>query len=106
MTIRKTAQWQWCLDDRILEHLRDDSVSTARQIAIRDGIHATEAQVQERCYVLADAGLVAFLTDDHDFVELTTKGEQYLDGEVDVELYPYPRHPKIVEETAKKDELL
>lgn len=97
MTIRKTARWQWCLDDRILEVLRDDSVSTAKQIAIRDGIHATESQVLDRCKVLADADLVAFLTEDCDFVELTTEGEQYLEGEVDVELYPYPRHPKAME---------
>ncbi|MFC6973468.1 hypothetical protein ACFQL1_20430 [Halomicroarcula sp. GCM10025709] len=66
-------------------------------MAVRDGIHATETQVQERCRVLADADLVAFLTEDQDLVELTTKGEQYLDGEVDVELYPYPRHPKMME---------
>ena len=93
MTIRKTARWQQCIDDRILEHLRDESWSTARQMSIMDGIHATEAQVQERCRVLADADLVAFLTDRQDMVELTTMGEQYLDGEVDVELYPRPRHP-------------
>ena len=97
MTIRKTARWQRCLDDRILEQLRDQSVSTAKQIAIRDGIDATESQVQDRCKVLADADLVAFLTEDCDFVELTTEGEQYLEGEVDVELYPYPRHPKTME---------
>ncbi|MFC6976530.1 hypothetical protein ACFQL1_20515 [Halomicroarcula sp. GCM10025709] len=66
-------------------------------MAVRDGIHATETQVQERCRVLADADLVAFLTEDQDLVKLTTKGEQYLDGEVDVELYPYPRHPKMME---------
>ena len=97
MTIRKTARWQQCLDDRILEQLRDQSISTAKQIAIRDGIHATESQVQDRCKVLADADLVGFLTEDCDFVELTTEGEQYLEGEVDVELYPYPRHPKAME---------
>jgi hypothetical protein len=98
MTIRKTARWQKCIDDRILEHLRDDSWSTASQMAFRGGIHATETQVQERCRVLADADLVGFLTEDQDLVELTTKGEQYLDGEVDVELYPYPRHPRQMEE--------
>jgi len=62
-------------------------------MSIMDGIHATEAQVQERCCVLADAELVAFLTDRQDMVELTTWGQQYLEGEVDVELYPRPRHP-------------
>ena len=97
MTIRKTARWQQCIDDRILEYLRDNSLSTAKQIAIQDNIHATEAQVQERCRVLADADLVAFLTEDQDFVDLTTEGQQYLEGEIDIELYPYPRHPKLME---------
>ncbi|WP_336358649.1 hypothetical protein [Haloarcula sp. CGMCC 1.6347] len=97
MTIRKTARWQWSIDDRILEYLRDNSVSTAEQMASRDTIHATKAQVQDRCLVLADADLIAFLTEDQDFVELTTEGEQYLEGEIDVELYPYPRHPKAME---------
>lgn len=61
------------------------------------GIHATEAQVRERCCVLADADLIAFLTDHQDLVELTTEGEQYLEGEVDLNHYPRPRHPRFME---------
>jgi hypothetical protein len=91
MTIRKTAQWQWSLDDRILEHLHDESYSTARRMAKLPGIHATECQVQERCGVLAEADLVAFVTRDKDLVELTTWGRQYLKGDIDVENYPRPR---------------
>jgi hypothetical protein len=60
------------------------------------GIHATEAQVRERCYVLADADLVAFLTKDADMVEITTLGQQYLDGEADLDLYPPPRSPRAI----------
>jgi len=63
MTIRKTARWQQCMDDRILEHLRDENYSTALQMSIMDEINATENQAQERCHVLADANLVYFLTD-------------------------------------------
>ncbi|WP_336327870.1 hypothetical protein [Halovenus sp. HT40] len=90
MTIRKTAQWQWSLDDRILEHLHDESYSTAQRMSKLPGIHATKTQVQERCEVLAEADLVAFLTRDKDMVELTTWGERYLTGDVDVENYPKP----------------
>jgi len=60
------------------------------------GIHATEAQVRERCYMLADAELVTFLTKDADFVGITTPGKQYLDGEIDMELHPKPRHPESI----------
>lgn len=61
------------------------------------GFHATESQIRERCRVLADVDLVGFLTDDMDLVELRTRGMQYLEGEIDVELYPRPRHPKVLE---------
>jgi hypothetical protein len=97
MTIRRTAHWQQSIDDRILEHLRDESWSTPRFMTNVQGIHATETQVRERCRVLADADLVAFLTSDQDMVELTGRGKQYLEGKVDVELYPRPRHPRDLE---------
>ncbi len=98
MTIRRTASWQEALDDRILEHLRDEDMSTPSLMSKIAGFHATESQIQERCRVLADADLVGFLTDDMDLVELTTRGQQYLDGEIDVELYPRPRHPRVLEQ--------
>lgn len=97
MTIRKTAHWQQSIDDRILEHLRDESWSTPKFIANMSHIHATEPQIRDRCRVLADVDLVAFLTEDLDLVELTTWGRQYLEGDVDVELYPRPRHPNDME---------
>ncbi|WP_135365883.1 hypothetical protein [Halosimplex halophilum] len=96
MTIRRTAQWQRSIDERILEYLRDESWSTPRYMAKIPGIHATRAQVRERCYVLADAELVAFLTEDAELVEITTAGKQYLDGEIDMELHPTPRHPQSI----------
>ena len=59
-------------------------------------IHATETQVQERCRVLADADLVAFLTEDEDIIELTKWGHLYLKGEIDAEHRQLPRHPKSI----------
>lgn len=66
------------------------------------GFHATESQIQERCRVLADVDLVEFLTEDMDLVELTKEGQRYLDGEIDVELYPRPRHPQVLETLVKR----
>ncbi|QSG06091.1 hypothetical protein [Halapricum desulfuricans] len=87
-----------CVDDRILEALNDSEGDwiTPGYLSTLDGIHATEAQVRERCKVLADADLVTFLTEDADLVALTTEGQQYLEGKVDVELYPPPRHPRVI----------
>jgi len=101
MTIRRTAPWQQCLDERILEYLRDESWSTAAIISRSPGIHATKSQVRERCLVLADADLVGFLTPDNRIVEITTLGRQYLNGDVDLGHYPRPRKPQHIPDTQK-----
>lgn len=85
------------MDARILEHLCDESWATPSYMARLQGVHATEAQVRERCRVLADADLVAFPTDHQNLVGLTTLGMEYLKGEVDIGLYPRPRHPRVME---------
>lgn len=97
MTIRKTAQWQLLIDDRILEHLRDECWSRPEFIAGLPGIHASEAEVRQRCWALSEAGLVAFVTEDMELVELTTWGRRYLDGEIDVGRYPSPSHSSPLE---------
>lgn len=97
MTIRKTANWQQTLDERILEHLDDEPWSTPDLMELVKGIDATAAQVRDRCRVLADAELVAIYETEGWNVELTTLGELYLKGEADIELYPRPRHPRILE---------
>jgi hypothetical protein len=97
MTIRRTARWQECIDDRILEYLAEEGYATAREIAKEKGIHATAVQVQERCRLLADVDLVEFLTSEEEIVEITMRGKEYLNGEVDVNLYPRPRHPRFLD---------
>lgn len=97
MTIRKTARWQQTLDERILEHLADEPWSTPELMELVDRINAKPAQIRDRCRVLADADLVAIHLDQGWIVELTTLGQLYLDGEADIELYPRPRHPRILE---------
>jgi hypothetical protein len=96
MTIRRTAGWQHCIDDRILEYLDDESYATAEELAKEKGIDATKVQVQERCRLLADVDLVEFLTEDEEIVELRMRGKEYLNGDVDVNLYPPPRHPAVL----------
>jgi hypothetical protein len=92
MNVRRAADWQRSVDDRILEHLAEEPWSSPRHMTSLPSVHATEAQVRDRCCRLADVGLVAWIDDETlDLIELTTEGRLYLDGELDVDLYPDPR---------------
>jgi hypothetical protein len=98
MHVRLTAGWQQTLDDRIIEHLDDESWSTPGYMEMVPGIDATKAQIRDRCRVLADAGLVSLEQEEGWYVELTKLGELYLEGEANIDLYPRPRHPKTLED--------
>jgi hypothetical protein len=97
MTIRKTAKWQQTVDERILEHLNDEPWTTPELMELVEGIDATAVQIRDRCRVLADADLVGIYKNEGWNVELTTLGLLYLKGEADINLYPRPRHPKMLE---------
>lgn len=86
---RKSDDWMEQLDERVLEHLADEGVSTPRVMASRRGFGASEPRVAERCRMLADAGFVAPVSDRT--YEITTWGLRYLSGQVDARHQPTPR---------------
>jgi hypothetical protein len=88
--VRKSAPWMCTLDERILEYLRRDLLGTADWISGEMKMNASERRVRERLGMLADAGLVAPLTEDGDLWVLTMTGIEYLDGELDAENQPRP----------------
>jgi hypothetical protein len=98
MGIRLNAPWQDRLDERILELLDDESWSTPSIMEIELPIDATEAQIKERCMVMADAELIAIEPRDNWRCELETRGKLYLECEIDVDLYPSPRPVTVLEE--------
>lgn len=98
MGVRRNAGWQERLDERILEILDDEPWSAPPIMVFELPISATESQIRDRCMVLADAELVHIKPADHWKCELTTRGKLYLKGELDVELYPDPRPPSMLEE--------
>lgn len=85
---RKSAEWMALLDDRILEHLSEEPWSSASLMAARPEFRASRARIAERCRLLARVELLAPIYGDT--FELTTLGQGYLDGEVDVQHYPPP----------------
>lgn len=95
MNVRRAAEWQQSVDDRILEHLSEEPWSSPRHMASLRSVHATEAQIKDRCCQLADVGLVAWIDDEAlDLIELKTEGQLYLKGQLDVDLYPDPRNSR------------
>lgn len=87
---RKPARWMCTLDERIVEHLAEESWSTSRYMAQLFRFNASRSRIEERCQILAYAGMIAPLYDDCNMYEITTEGQQYLGGELDAEELPYP----------------
>jgi len=86
--VRGMAAWMLACDERILERLNAEGWSTARELATACEIPT--GVTRDRLRMLADAGLVAFATDDLDLVHLTTSGAQYLSGARDQQVHPHP----------------
>lgn len=97
MTIRRNAGWQDRLDERILEHLNDNLYSYPEFIAMESCVSATEAQIRDRCKLLADVELIHIDLNDWR-LEICGLGQRYLEGKTDVEIYPYPRSVKNIDE--------
>lgn len=77
------------LDDRILEHLAEESWSSPRVLAGHPDVHASEARIAERCRVLTSVELIAPLYERT--YEITVWGQRYLEGELDAAtLHPTP----------------
>ncbi|PLK19973.1 hypothetical protein CYV19_12245 [Natronobacterium gregoryi SP2] len=87
---RKPARWMCTLDERILEHLAEDTWSTPRHISRTIKFHATRRRIKERCQLLVQVGLIAPVVEDSNMYEITHQGEEYLEGELDVENHPKP----------------
>ncbi|MFH5798557.1 hypothetical protein [Haladaptatus sp. CMAA 1911] len=88
MPLRKSALWMEQLDDRILEHLSEESWSSPSVMESMPEFRASKDRINERCRVLADAELVAIVVGD--MVEITQWGMLYLDGGIDAEHQPCP----------------
>jgi hypothetical protein len=97
--MRQDAEWMCQLDERILEHLDDDTWSTARLLSQHFRSTCSVNRIESRCVALADAGLVAPVRDGSSMFEITTIGRLYLKGEIDADLRqptPAPRPPHAV----------
>jgi hypothetical protein len=79
------------LDERILEHLRDEGWASPGTMDRHFRFTASEDRIRERCEELRDAGLLAPIYRGASMYELTTLGYLYLAGELDAESLPRRR---------------
>ena len=70
-------------DDRLLELARREGHISPKEAEESGYVHISNAQISRRLSKLADHGLLQRLP--NGVYTLTTEGEQYLDGELDVE---------------------
>jgi predicted transcriptional regulator len=90
MTKRMAAPWMCPLDERTLEILREEAMASPSHIANEVSLRTSQNRVKERCILLSRAGLVAPISQDWRHYEITAKGEEYLDGELDARGLPRP----------------
>jgi hypothetical protein len=94
---RRTGRWMCVLDERILEHLDEESWGTPKTIASDHRLHelsADELTIERRLYVLAEREMVAPISPpicDDEF-EITSWGQAYLRGDLDAA--HLPRHQR------------
>ena len=89
MKQRQSATWMVQLDDRILEHLNEESWSSVDVMVSQSHFRASRGRIRERCQMLACSGLIAPIH--HDMYEITNWGTLYLDGEIDADHQPRPK---------------
>jgi hypothetical protein len=77
-------------DERLLERLEEEGWSTVRSLG--RALDLPMGVTRDRVRRLADAELVAFMTEDCELVHLTADGARYLAGDRDQALHPHP-HP-------------
>lgn len=76
------------MDDIILEFLEDSgAILNKRGLEInleQDGYEVSYSSLKRHLPQLEEAGLVEKVVEDGSWYEITSKGEQYLEGEVDL----------------------
>jgi hypothetical protein len=82
--IRRPGRWMQQLDERILEHLKEEGWATPRTMA-RDArfqdMRASEARIRERCRILLSRELIEPVHGD--YYDISRWGLAYLRGDLD-----------------------
>lgn len=82
MGYRLPASWMQAADDRILEYLRAEGVTTPKSLSDESPYDYHRNTVQRRLRLLSKAGLVERVG--RGVYTISEEGEAYLDGELDL----------------------
>ncbi len=80
--MRFDADWMSRADDRILEHLSEAGPDTPKKMTDSDRVRFSRQHTNTRCRTLVKYSLLLHLG--NGVYDITRKGEQYLNGELDV----------------------
>ncbi|HKL30127.1 MAG TPA: MarR family transcriptional regulator [Natrialbaceae archaeon] len=79
--MRLSADWMTMADDRILEYLAEEGTSTPKRMADDARMRFSRSYINARCTELAQRSFVLNLG--NGVYQITYRGQQYLDGELD-----------------------
>ncbi|MEF8757448.1 MAG: MarR family transcriptional regulator [Halobacteriales archaeon] len=79
--MRLSGEWMTMADDRVLEYLREEGTSTPKRMSEDDRIRFSRSYVNARCTELARRSFLLNLG--NGVYQITSRGREYLDGELD-----------------------
>ena len=89
--VRRMGRWMYPVDERILEHLAEESWASPSTMASEtefQQISADSEYISQRCNLLAERELVYPPIEGGDMFEITTLGLAYLRGDLDATSLP------------------
>lgn len=89
--MRRMGRWMYTVDERILEHLSEESWATPSTMAAElefQQLGVDTEYIQQRCERLTERELIVPLSVNSDMYEITRWGLAYLRGDLDAGTLP------------------
>ena len=84
--VRRMGRWMYPVDERILEHLAEESWASPTTMAAEtefQQLNLDSSYINQRCVILTERELIAPLIETGKMYEITTWGLAYLRGDLD-----------------------
>lgn len=98
--MRYSGDWMVLADDRILEYLNEEETGTPKEMGNSELIRYSRPYISQRCGKLVDHGLLQEFG--NGVYQITDRGKQYLEGELDTHVDRPDNPPEIGDTTMEK----